>query len=97
MRRSQHEHANRFVGIVELGARGVDPPRDHVERVTLPNHALIQRLRQVQQRFDFVFDHAANGHTGPVLNYGRDGLFVDARENQRRISLHRRELRLQVG
>jgi hypothetical protein len=32
-RADQHEHADRLVGVVELGARGLDAAGDHVQGV----------------------------------------------------------------
>ena len=91
-RPAQHEHADRLVGIVELRPRRVDAPRDHVERVALADDTLVEGVSQMQQRLDFVLHHAADRHAGPVLDDGRHGLLVDARKNQRRLPLQRREL-----
>ena len=52
---------------------------------------------RLQQRLDFVLHHAPDRHAGPVLDDRRHGLLVDAGQDQRRLALQRRELRLEAG
>ncbi len=63
----------------------------------LADDALVERVRQMQQRLHFVLHHPADGHARPVLDDGRDGLLVDAWKDERRLALQRRQLRLEVG
>ena len=42
---------------------------------------------RLEHCLDFVLHHSANRNSGPVRDDGRDGLLIDARENQRRFAL----------
>ena len=74
---AEHEHADRLVRIVELGAIGLDALGDHADAMPLPYHALVQCLREVEHGFDLVLDHAADRDAGPVGDDGGDRLLVD--------------------
>ena len=73
----EHEHADRLVGIVELGAVGFDPLGDHLQAVGLADHAPIENFRQLQDGFDLVAHHASDGNAGPVGNHRCHRLLVD--------------------
>ena len=75
----------------------MDAPGDHIERVALADDALVERLGQLEHGFDFVLDHAAHRHAGPVLHDRGNGLLVDARQDERRLALQRRQLRLELS
>ena len=76
-RTAQHEHADRLVGIVELGAAGFDALGDHRQPVGLADHAPVENLGQPQHVLDVVLDHAADRNAGPVGHHRCDHLFVD--------------------
>src|SRR5437773_12580971 len=59
--------------------------------MSLPDNALFEIVREIQDRLNFVLYHSTNRNSGPVRDYGCNGLFVDARKNERRLSLERGE------
>ena len=96
-RPAEHEDTNRLVRIVQLRAGGLNSPGDHLERVPLPDHALIQRLGQLQHGFELVLHHAPDRNTGPVLHDRGYCMLVDAGKDQRRFTLKIRQLLVQPG
>ena len=96
----EQEDADRLVRVVEPGARGLDAPGDHLQRVFLADHPLVERVGQLQHRLHLVLDHAPDGDAGPVLHHRRHRLLVHGRQDQRRVALVRGEFglqRLQLG
>src|SRR5438045_901416 len=59
--------------------------------MSLPDNALFEIVREIQDRLNFVLYHSTNRNSSPVRDYGCNGLFVDARENERGLSLERGE------
>ena len=76
-RAAQHEHADRLVGIVELGAVGLDALGDHRQAVRLADDAPVEDFRQPEDVLDLVLHHAADRNAGPVGDDRGDHLFVD--------------------
>ena len=76
-RAAQHEHADRLVGIVELGAVGLDALGDHRQAMRLADDAPVEDFRQPQHVLDLVLHHAADRNAGPVGDHRGDHLLVD--------------------
>ena len=67
----QHEHADRLVRIVELGAAGLDPFGDHRQPMGLADDAAVEDFRQAEDGLDLVAHHPADRDAGPVRDHGR--------------------------
>ena len=62
----KEKHAFGFVGVVQVGARGAHTLGHRRQGMVLADDAHLQRGRQAQHGFDFVFDHFAQGDAGPA-------------------------------
>ena len=51
---AEHEDADRLVGVVELGAVGLDALGDHLEAVVLADDALAEVLGELEDGLDLV-------------------------------------------
>jgi hypothetical protein len=95
-RAGQHEHADRLVGVVELGARLVwmrlrsspcrGPGRSRACRACSAGCSTVSISSA---------DHAADRDAGPVGDHRGDGLVIDRRQDQRCLALQRRRVGLQ--
>ena len=85
-RAAEHEHADRLVRIVELGAVRLDALGDHLQAVRLADDAPVQDVGEAEDRLDLVLDHAADRNAGPVGDDGGDRLLVDMRVDHARCS-----------
>ncbi len=94
----QQEHADRLVRVVQPGARSahLDALGDQLQRMALADHALVQRVGELQHRLHLVAHHAAQRDAGPVGDHRGHGLVVHLRQDQRRVALQRRELGAQA-
>ena len=52
--------------------------RDHFQRVALSDNALFDVVGQVNDGFNFIFDHASNGYACPIANHRGDCLRINA-------------------
>ncbi len=95
-RAGQHEHADGLVGIVQRGARGLNPSSDHVQRVPLADDAAVEDVGQTQYGFDLVLDHAPDRDAGPVGDHRSHGLRIHAGQDQRRLALQFVQLGLKL-
>ena len=76
---TQHEDADRLVGIVEPSAIGLDALGDHLETVALSDDALVENAGEVEHGLDLVGDHLADRNSRPVGDDRGDRLLVDMR------------------
>ena len=96
----EHEHADRLVGVVQLGAAGLDALGDRVHRVVLAHDPLLQLVGDGQDAGDLVLDHPADGDARPVAHHGRDGVGVDLGEHHGAVALgaaHLGQRRVELG
>jgi hypothetical protein len=92
----EHEHADGLLGVLEARPRRLDPARDHVERVPLPDDPLVEGVGELEHRLDLVLDHAAYGDARPVADDRGHRLRVHDRQDQRLVALHAGELRREL-
>ncbi len=94
---SQHEHADRFVGIVEVGSRSLNTFSDHFQSVILADDALIKCLGQIQDGGDFVLNHFSDRDPCPIGYNRRHCLLINTGKNEGCLTLQQIQLMLQVG
>src|SRR3712207_8628066 len=60
--------SNRLVRVVQARAGGLDATRDHLQGMPLTLDALVQRVRQLEHRFQLVLHHPARSeeHTSEL-------------------------------
>src|SRR4029077_8355574 len=95
-RTGQQKYTDRFARVFEPGTRGLNAPRNHLERMALADHPCTRHVRELEHGVDLVFDHAAHRDPSPIADHGRDSLRIDTRQDQRRVTLTLVELGLQT-
>src|SRR5437773_6080893 len=55
--------------------------------MSLPDNALLEIVREIQDRLNFVLYHSTNRNSRPVRDHRGNSLFVDAGKNERCLSL----------
>ena len=88
-RTGHQEHTDWFAGIIKLGARCLNSPRDSFEPMSLPDNAFFEIVREIQDRLNFVLHHSTNRNSSPVRDHRGNSLLIDAGKNERRLSLKR--------
>ncbi len=92
---NQHENADRLVGVVERGARGLDALADDLHGVRLADDAPAQVLLQREHGGDFILEHFAGGNAGPGGEHLAHNLRIHADADQASLALQRSQLAFQ--
>ena len=71
------EATERPVGILQPGARATNRVRDGVDRLVLPDDALVQPFFHLQQFLDFALHHPADRNVRPLADDLGDVFLVD--------------------
>jgi hypothetical protein len=87
-RTDQQENAHRLARVIQAGLCGANAAADRLQSVILSDDAAAQMGFERPHHRKLVFEHLADGNTGPAGNDFAHDLRINGHSDHRRFTLH---------